>query len=73
MSETKTLLLAKNEHRFVIVFDVGTESVVMDALIALVNNVDEPFDWFDAAILSHQVGQHLAKELKSFLPKKPAA
>jgi uncharacterized membrane protein len=28
--------------------------------------------WFDAAVLSHQLGQHLAKELKGYLPKKAA-
>ena len=28
--------------------------------------------WFDAAVVSHQLGQHLAKELKAFLPKKAA-
>jgi hypothetical protein len=37
-----------------------------------VNRRDLSFDWFDAAVLSHQLGQHLAKELKSFLPKKAA-
>jgi len=30
------------------------------------------FDWFDAAILSHQLGRHLAKELKAYMPKKVA-
>ena len=34
--------------------------------------VQAHFDWFDAAVLSHQLGQHLAKELKAFLPKKAA-
>jgi hypothetical protein len=38
----------------------------------LVNRRDTAFDWFDAAVLSHQLGQHLAKELKPLLPKKAA-
>jgi len=32
-----------------------------DALVDLVNRRELPFDWFDAAVLSHQLGQHLAK------------
>ena len=42
------------------------------ALVETVNRRDLPFDWFDAAVLSHQLGQHLAKELKAYLPKKVA-
>ena len=28
------------------------------------------FDWFDAAVLSHQLGQHLAKELKALFAEE---
>jgi hypothetical protein len=38
----------------------------------MVKKRQNSFDWFDAAVLSHQLGQHLAKELKSYLPKKAA-
>jgi hypothetical protein len=38
----------------------------------MVNRREDSFDWFDAAVLSHQLGQHLAKELKAYLPKKAA-
>jgi hypothetical protein len=69
---TKTLSLVKGKHHFCFRYEVGQESVVLDALIELVNRRDVAFDWFDAAVLSHQLGQHLAKELKSFLPKKAA-
>jgi hypothetical protein len=27
------------------------------------------FDWFDAAVLSHQLGYQISQELKKFLPK----
>ena len=60
-----------NEH-FCFRYEVGQESKVLDALIDLVNRRDMKFDWFDAAVLSHQLGQHLAKELKTLLPKKVA-
>ncbi len=69
---TKTLSLVKGSEHFCFRYQVGDEAKVLDALIDLVNRRDVAFDWFDAAVLSHQLGQHLAKELKGFLPKKAA-
>lgn len=71
-SAIKTLSLVKGEEHFCFRYEVGQEARVLDALIDLVNRRDVAFDWFDAAVLSHQLGQHLAKELKGFLPKKAA-
>jgi hypothetical protein len=45
---------------------------VLDSLVSMVHRRELPFDWFDAAVLSHQLGQHLAKELMTYLPKKAA-
>lgn len=70
--QVKTLSLVKGSERFCFRYEVGQEVKVLDALIDLVNRRDVEFDWFDAAVLSHQLGQHLAKELKAFLPKKAA-
>ena len=69
---TKTLSLMKGKEHFCFRYEVGQEAKVLDALIDMVNRRDMAFDWFDAAVLSHQLGQHLAKELKAFLPKKAA-
>ena len=68
----KTLSLVKGTHHFCFRYEVGQESKVLDALVELVNRRENAFDWFDAAVLSHQLGQHLAKELKAYLPKKAA-
>jgi hypothetical protein len=68
----KTLSLMKGAHHFCFRYEVGQESKVLDALVELVNKRENAFDWFDAAVLSHQLGQHLAKELKAYLPKKAA-
>ena len=70
--QLKTLSLVKGNERFCFRYEVGQEVKVLDALIDLVNRRDVEFDWFDAAVVSHQLGQHLAKELKAFLPKKAA-
>jgi hypothetical protein len=72
MSSMKTLSLVKGGEHFCFRYEVGQEARVLDALVDMVNRRDLPFDWFDAAVLSHQLGQHLAKELKAFLPKKAA-
>jgi hypothetical protein len=69
---TKTISLVKGNEHFCFRYEIGQEAKVLDALIELVNRRETAFDWFDAAVLSHQLGQHLAKELKGFLPKKAA-
>jgi hypothetical protein len=69
---TKTLSLVKGNQQFCFRYQVGEEAKVLESLIDMVNRRELPFDWFDAAVLSHQLGQHLAKELKAYLPKKAA-
>ena len=68
----KTLSLVKGKEHFCFRYEVGQESKVLDALVDMVNRRELAFDWFDAAVISHQLGQHLAKESKAFLPKKAA-
>ena len=68
----KTLSLVKGNQHFCFRYQAGEEAKVLDAFIDMVNRRELAFDWFDAAVLSHQLGQHLAKELKTFLPKKVA-
>lgn len=72
MQDVKTLSLVKGKEHFCFRYAAGDESRVLDALIDMVNSREVGFDWFDAAVLSHQLGQHLAKELKTYLPKKAA-
>jgi hypothetical protein len=72
MSATRTLSLVKGRHQFHFNYQPGEETAVLEALIDMVHRRDFCFDWFDAAVLSHQLGQHLAKELKAYMPKKAA-
>ena len=71
-TEVKTLSLMKGRQHFCFRYEVGQEGKVLDSLVEMVNRRELGFDWFDAAVLSHQLGQHLAKELKGYLPKKAA-
>jgi hypothetical protein len=72
MPEVKTITLVKGRHQYYFRYEVGSEGIVLDALVAMVNNQNVKFDWFDAAVISHQLGQHIASELKAYLPKKVA-
>jgi len=69
----KTLSLVKDDQQFCFRYEVGYEAQVLDALVEMVHSSDLKFDWFEAAVLSHQLGQHLAEELKAYLPKKKDA
>ena len=72
MTGMKTLSLVKGKDHFCFRYEVGQEAAVLESFIEMVNRRELAFDWFDAAVLSHQLGQHLAKELKGYLPKKAA-
>lgn len=69
MTETKQIMLVKPDATFVFRYEGGCESQVLDALVAKVNLRDSSFDRFDAAVLSHQLGTSLTKELKGFVAK----
>jgi hypothetical protein len=71
-TEKRTLSLMKGRHHFCFRYEPGQEADILAAMLDMVHNRDLNFDWFDAAVLSHQLGQHLAKELHSLLPKNAA-
>ena len=72
MPEKKMLSLVKGKQHYCLRYEAGEEATVLDALVEMVNQRELSFDWFDAAVMSHQLGQHLAKELQAYLPKKAA-
>jgi len=70
--EMRTLSLMKGRHHFCFRYETGQEAQTLEAMLAMVRKGDLVFDWFDAAVLSHQMGQHLAKDLNRLLPKNAA-
>ena len=66
----RTLSLVKGRQHFCFRYEVGQEGKVLEAMVEMVRRREVEFDWFDAAVLSHQLGQHLAKELRALLPKQ---
>lgn len=59
----RSLSLVKGAHRFVFRYYEGSEAELLASLVAAANDADSEFDWFDAAVLSYQMGQQLTHEL----------
>jgi hypothetical protein len=63
MSVIRQLSLVKGEDRYVFRYEAGHEAKVIDAFASLAADQDNPFDWFDASVLSYQMGRRLEMEL----------
>ena len=63
MSVIRQLSLIKGEERFVFRYESGHEAKVIDAFSKLAADQVSAFDWFDAAVLSYQMGRRLETEL----------
>lgn len=63
MSVLRQLSLVKGEERFVFRYQAGQEAEVIDTFAALAAKPSSRFDWFDAAVLSYQMGRRLETEL----------
>ncbi|MCK4341687.1 MAG: hypothetical protein KAY37_08200 [Phycisphaerae bacterium] len=57
--------MVKGEHRFVFRYEEGFESELLASFVALAGDPESEFDWFDAAVLSYQMGQQLSREFDS--------
>ena len=66
-----TLTLTKGRHRFQVKYARGDESTALAHLTEMAQTRPGGFDWFDAAVLSHQLGRHLAREVKAMAPGTP--
>ena len=64
MSVIRQLSLVKGEERFVFRYHAGQEAEVIDAFASLAADRSSRFDWFDAAVLSYQMGRRLETELE---------
>ena len=63
MNDVRQLSLVKGSERFVFRYRTGCETQVIDAFANLANDRASEFDWFDAAVLSYQMGRRLEMEL----------
>jgi hypothetical protein len=63
MKAVRQLSLVKGAERFVFRYSVGDEARVIDAFATTASDRNSGFDWFDAAVLSYQMGRRLETEL----------
>jgi hypothetical protein len=63
MSVVRQLSLVKGHERFVFRYQTGQEAEIIDAFASMAANTESSFDWFDAAVLSYQMGRRLETEL----------
>lgn len=59
----RQLSLVKGKHRYLFRYRPGNEADVIGAFAALASDGSTDFDWFDAAVLSYQMGRRLELEL----------
>ena len=64
MTEIRQLSLVKGTERYVFRYPAGQEAQLIDRFASLASNRSTAFDWFDAAVLSYQMGRRLEKELE---------
>lgn len=53
----RQLSLVKGEERFIFRYISGQEQDLLDSMAKLAANREYTFDWFDAAVLSYQMGR----------------
>ena len=63
MNVIRQLSLVKGDERFVFRYQNGQEAEIIDAFATMAADRASRFDWFDAAVLSYQIGRMLEKEL----------
>ena len=67
------IALVKNGKRHVFTCTPGTESDVLNEIAMLVTDPVNDLTWFDAAVLSHQLGERMSKRLEQMTGRRKSA
>lgn len=67
---SRQIVLMKKGQRFVFRYDRGKESKILSHLAELARDSSSDLDWFDVAVLSHQVGQQMGKQFQQMMSPK---
>jgi len=68
--EMRQLTLVKKGHYYLFRYVPGEEAVLIQTLMEKADDPTCPLDWFDAAVLSHQMGHRMAGEMQGLLKAK---
>ena len=63
----RRLLLVKDKQRYVVRYEPGEESMALRSLVELAKDPSNDFNWFDAAMLCHQLGRGMSGQLQQLL------
>ncbi|MBP7935648.1 MAG: hypothetical protein KA354_13460 [Phycisphaerae bacterium] len=64
MNNVRQLSLVKGKHRYVFRYQAGREADIIATFAAMAADAEQDFDWFDAAVLSYQMGRRLEMDLE---------
>ena len=73
MAQSRQLTLIKKGQYYLFRYQPGDESVLIQTLIDKAQDPHCALDWFDAAVLSHQMGHRMAGEMQALLKDKLGA
>ncbi len=62
--DLRQLSLVKGSHRYIFRYTTGSEAEVIGSFATLAEDYDSEFDWFDAAVLSYQMGKQLDQDIE---------
>ncbi len=65
IDEQRQVVLVKHGHRYVFRYERGEESKVLHSLVDMARDPESDLDWFDAAVLSHQLGERMSQQLQN--------
>ena len=68
--EMRQLTLVKKGHYYLFRYVPGEEAALIHTLMEKADDPACPLDWFDAAVLSHQMGHRMAGEMQGLLKAK---
>ena len=68
--DTRQLTLVKKGQYYIFRYQPGDEGPMLQTLIEQAESPKSPLDWFDAAVLSHQMGHRMADEMQALLKNK---
>jgi hypothetical protein len=71
--EARQLTLIKKGHYYLFRYLPGQEATLIQTLIDKAEDPRSALDWFDAAVLSHQMGHRMAAEMQALLNNKLGA
>jgi hypothetical protein len=73
MAQRRQLTLIKKGHHYLFRYRPGDETLLIQTLIDKAQDPHCALDWFDAAVLSHQMGHRRASEMQELLKDKLGA